>query len=92
MQALAREGMAVADALGIELDGDPIALLEHGKKVAYLHKPSMLQDVLAHRATEVDALNGGIAKIGRELGVPVPLNEAITEMIKGLEYSWTLKE
>ena len=64
MFALAQEGIAVSKALGITLDGDPIALLEYGKKVAYRHKPSMLQDVLAERATEVDALYGGIARIG----------------------------
>ncbi|MCZ7561155.1 MAG: ketopantoate reductase family protein [Burkholderiaceae bacterium] len=92
MLALAKEGIAVAEALEVELDGDPVALLEYGKKVAYLHKPSMLQDVLAHRATEVDALNGGIARIGREIGVPTPFNEAMATMIKGLEHSWTLKD
>ncbi|HJW25446.1 MAG TPA: 2-dehydropantoate 2-reductase [Rhodocyclaceae bacterium] len=91
MEALAKEGMAVAKALDITLDGDPIALLEYGKKVAYKHKPSMLQDVLAQRATEIDALNGGIARIGREVGVPTPLNEAMAVMIKGLEHSWTLE-
>ena len=92
MLALAEEGIAVSNALGVTLDGDPVALLEYGKKVAYKHKPSMLQDVLAKRATEVDALNGGIARIGKELGVPTPLNDAMTVMIKGLEFSWTLED
>lgn len=92
MAALAQEGIAVSKALGVTLDSDPLALLEHGRKVAYRHKPSMLQDVLAERPTEVDALNGGIASIGREVGVPTPLNEAMAVMIKGLEHSWTLKE
>jgi hypothetical protein len=32
----------------------------------------MLQDVEARRPTEVDYLNGGIARFGRELGVPTP--------------------
>lgn len=92
MLALAQEGIAVSKALHITLDSDPVALLEHGKNVAYRHKPSMLQDVLAQRATEVAALNGGIARIGKEVGVPTPLNEAMALMIKGLEYSWTLPE
>lgn len=92
MLALAEEGKAVAKALGVTLDGDPVALLDYGKKVAYRHKPSMLQDVLAQRATEIDALNGGIARIGKEIGVPTPLNDAMTTMIKGLEFSWTLKD
>ena len=92
MVALAEEGIAVSKALGITLDGDPVALLEYGKKVAYNHKPSMLQDVLAQRITEVDALNGGIAKIGKQVGVPTPLNDAMAVMIKGLEFSWGLKD
>jgi len=40
--------------------------------VAYGHKASMLQDVEARRLTEIDFLNGGIARFGRELGVPTP--------------------
>jgi 2-dehydropantoate 2-reductase len=85
---LVAEGTAVADALGITLDSDPDELVDHAAKVAYEHRASMLQDVLARRATEVDALNGGIVRFGSEQGVPTPLNEAIVALIKGLEYSW----
>ena len=49
----------------------------------------MLQDVEAHRPTEVDWLNGGIVRFGREHGVPTPLNEAVVALIKGMEASWT---
>ena len=48
----------------------------------------MLQDVEARRATEVDYLNGGIVRFGREHGVPTPLNEAILALVKGLERTW----
>ena len=92
MSGLAQEGIAVSKALGITLDSDPEKLIDHGREVAYNHKPSMLQDVLAQRKTEVDALNGGIAKIGNEIGIPCPLNEAVAGMIKGLEHSWTLED
>ena len=85
---LVNEGKAVADALGITLDSDPDALVDHAAEVAYEHRASMLQDVLAGRATEVDALNGGIARFGAEQGVPTPMNEAIAALIKGVEYSW----
>ena len=88
---LVDEGKAVAAAQGIVLDADPEELIDHAAKpeVAYGHKASMLQDVEAHRATEIDYLNGGIARFGRELGVPTPLNDTITALIKGLEASWT---
>ena len=49
----------------------------------------MLQNVEEKRAREVDYLNGGISRFGREHGVPTPLNDAITALIRGLEASWT---
>jgi 2-dehydropantoate 2-reductase len=82
---LVDEGKAVADAMGIVLDSDPDELVDHAAKVAYDHKASMLQDVEAGRATEVDFLNGGIVRFGRETGVPTPLNQAIAALMKGLE-------
>ena len=88
---LVDEGKAVAAAQDIELDDDPERLIDHAarKDVAYDHKASMLQDVEARRATEIDYLNGGIARFGREHGVPTPLNEAIWALVRGLEASWT---
>jgi len=90
VSALVDEGKAVATAQGIVLDADPEDLIDHAARpeVAYDHKASMLQDVEARRATEIDFLNGGIARFGQELGVPTPLNDAITRLIKGLEASW----
>jgi 2-dehydropantoate 2-reductase len=91
VSSLVDEGKAVAAAQGIVLDADPEELVDHAARpdVAYDHKASMLQDVEAHRATEIDYLNGGIARFGRELGVPTPINEAITALVKALEDSWT---
>ena len=88
---LVDEGKAVAAAQGIELDDDPERLIDHAarKDVAYDHKASMLQDVEARRPTEVDYLNGGIARFGREHGVPTPLDEAVWALVRGLEASWT---
>jgi 2-dehydropantoate 2-reductase len=86
---LIAEGVAVAGALGITLDSDPEVMIDYAAKVAYDHRASMLQDVLAHRKTEIDALNGGITRFGRERGVPTPLNEAIAVLIACVEHSWT---
>jgi 2-dehydropantoate 2-reductase len=89
--ALVDEGKAVAAAQGIELDEDPEQLIDYAARpeVAYDHKASMLQDVEARRETEIDYLNGGIVRFGREHGVPTPLNDAVTALVKGLERSWT---
>jgi 2-dehydropantoate 2-reductase len=90
VSALVDEGKAVCAAQGIELDADPEQLIDHAARpdVAYEHKASMLQDVEARRQTEIDFLNGGIVRFGREHGVPTPLNAAVTALIKGVERSW----
>jgi 2-dehydropantoate 2-reductase len=87
---LVDEGKAVADAQGITLDADPEQLIDHAAKpeVAYDHKASMLQDVLARRPTEIDWLNGGIVRFGDQHGVQTPLNRAVWALVKGLEASW----
>jgi 2-dehydropantoate 2-reductase len=90
VSGLVDEGKAVAAVQGIELDADPEELIDHAARpdVAYDHKASMLQDVEARRPTEIDYLNGGVARFGREQGIPTPLNDAVTALIKGLEASW----
>ena len=90
VSGLVDEGKAVAAAQTIVLDADPEDLIDHAAKpeVAYDHKASMLQDVEARRPTEIDYLNGGIVRFGREHGVATPLNEAIWALVKGVEASW----
>lgn len=86
---LIAEGEAVARALGIELHGNPRALVQKGASAPGKHRASMLQDVLAKRQTEVDFMNGAIVNWGEKTGVPTPLNKAVWELIKGLEHSWS---
>ncbi len=90
VSALVDEGKAVAAAQGIELDADPEELIDYAARrdVAYDHKASMLQDVEAGRQSEIDFLNGGVVRFGRETGVPTPLNLAVVALIKGMEASW----
>ena len=44
-------------------------------KAAPDNRTSMLQDVEAGRATEVDLFAGTICRLGRELGIPTPAND-----------------
>lgn len=85
---LVREGLAVVDALGIELEDDPAELVYSAAKANYRHRPSMLQDVAAHRATEIATLNGGIVRAADGAGVDVPLHRAMVDLIRGVERSW----
>jgi 2-dehydropantoate 2-reductase len=85
---LIAEGRAVADAGAIMLDGDPDALVDTAGRSNYHHRPSMLQDVTARRPTEIATLNGGIVREGAAHGVPTPLNQAVHDLIRGVEHSW----
>jgi len=49
------------------------------------HFPSMYYDVKAGKRLEIDALNGAIVRLARELNIGVPVNEAITLLIKAKE-------
>lgn len=85
---LIAEIVAVADARGISLSAD--ALLKkieaaYPNEAQGLHYPSMHQDLYNGRYTEVDYLNGQIAKYGRELGIATPNNEMLTHLIHELE-------
>jgi 2-dehydropantoate 2-reductase len=89
VERLVDEALAVCAAAGIELTRSPRDAIGEAIAEAYEHKPSMLQDVLAHRATEVDVLNGGIVAEGRRVGVPTPWHDAMVALVKGLERSWS---
>jgi len=86
---LLAETLAVCAAAGIELTRDPAESVQEAIQEAFWHKPSMLQDVLARRPTEIDVLNGGVAAQGRELDVPTPGHDAMVALVRGLESSWT---
>jgi 2-dehydropantoate 2-reductase len=88
VDALIAEALVVCDKAGIALTRHPHEAIAEAIDEAYDHQPSMLQDVLAHQETEIDALNGGIAAEGRRVGVPTPLHDCMVALVKGLERSW----
>jgi 2-dehydropantoate 2-reductase len=88
ISALLDEGRAVAEANGVAIDVDLERMIDESAVSGADHRSSTLQDVMARRPTEVDALNGAIARLGRECGVPTPLHESVAALISGLEQSW----
>ena len=44
-------------------------------------RPSMLQDVMRGRRTEIDYLNGYVVDQGRRVGVKTPFNEMIVQLV-----------
>ncbi len=85
---LIAEGEAVAQKIGIQLHGNPRDLVKKGANAPGKHRASMLQDIVAKRPSEVDFMNGAIVQWGKKVGVPTPLNQAMWELVKGLEHSW----
>jgi 2-dehydropantoate 2-reductase len=85
---LIEEAEAVCEQAGIVLSRSPREAVAEAIAEAYDHKPSMLQDVLARRPTEIDVLNGGISAEGRRVGVPTPQHDAMVALVHGLERSW----
>lgn len=51
-------------------------------------KTSMLQDVENKRKTEVDYFAGMVIEYGKKLGVPVPVNRVLYQLVKGIEGSY----
>jgi 2-dehydropantoate 2-reductase len=90
---LMAEGKAVAAAAGVELHEDPWEMNVHavrrGETLAaeghYAHVPSMLEDIRAHRATEIDFITGALVREAERVGVPVPLHEAMYRLVKARE-------
>jgi 2-dehydropantoate 2-reductase len=79
-----REAQAVGEALGVRFR---ISLEKRiaGAEAVGEHKTSMLQDVLAGRQTEIDALVGSIVELGEIVGAPTPRIKAILACVKLLE-------
>jgi 2-dehydropantoate 2-reductase len=53
------------------------------------HYPSMLEDVEAHRPTEVDLITGALVREADRHGVDVPLHRALYRLVKAKEESWS---
>ena len=76
------EVAAVSAAVKVPLASDIAEkVLRWTQEIRDIHT-SMYDDWKAGRQTEIEYLNGYVAKLGRELGIPTPLNEALTAMIK----------
>jgi 2-dehydropantoate 2-reductase len=88
MRDLALEAFRVALAVGATPDyEDPVAKVLEVARSSHGNRSSMLQDIERGRRTEVDYLNGAVVSAAERLGIPVPMNEAIYSLVKGLEAS-----
>jgi 2-dehydropantoate 2-reductase len=85
VEALIKEGVAVARANEFFLGSDFYPYCIQYIKNAGNHKPSMLQDIEAGRRTEIDYINGKIVEYGLQAGMATPYNTMIRGLVKALE-------
>lgn len=69
---------------------DPLAKVEAVCEATASNVSSMLQDVLRKKRTEIDFINGVIVRQGQELGIPVPVNSILVDLVKTIEASYDL--
>lgn len=80
-----QEVLAVAAADGVVLPEAMIDAMLHVTRTEFATtEPSMLQDVLRGRPTEVDILQGEVAERGARLGVAVPVMATLAALVRGL--------
>lgn len=83
---IADEVLALAAAEGVRTDRDSVH-----RQIAFAfenhvgHKPSMLQDLEAGRRTEIEALNGYVARRAAELSLETPLNDLLAGLVRMIE-------
>jgi 2-dehydropantoate 2-reductase len=91
------ETLNVARAKGIHPAGleDPKAAIDGSYKIAEqmsATRSSTAQDLARGKHTEIDSLNGYVARVGAQLGVPTPVNHALYTLVKLYESAFSSKQ
>lgn len=89
IEAAMREVLAIAEKMQIDLTAQDIAQMKTiAATLGEKGKTSMFQDVEAKRKTEVDYFAGTVIEYGQKLGIAVPVNTLLYNLIKGTEASY----
>jgi 2-dehydropantoate 2-reductase len=97
VEAAVYETLNVAHAKGVHPPGleDPQAAIAGSYKIAEQMsgtRSSTAQDLMRGKHTEIDSLNGFVARVGAELGVPTPVNHALYTLVKLYESEFPAKQ
>jgi len=92
MKMAVREAVEVARAKDIRLPyADPFERVLEVCRATSENVASMLQDILGERGTEIQAINGAIVREGLKLGIPTPVNLALTSLVEAIQDSYDLR-
>jgi 2-dehydropantoate 2-reductase len=97
VEAAVHETLNVARAKGIHPPGleDPQAAIAGSFKIAEQMsgtRSSTAQDLARGKHTEIDSLNGYVARLGAQLGVFTPVNHTLYTLVKLYENGFTLNK
>jgi len=81
MVEIIREVLAIGRAVGVDADIDPEARIDMARALGKF-KTSMLQDLEAGKALEIDGLLAGTLEIAAKAGVPAPYTESLFGLIR----------
>lgn len=80
---IAAETLAVAKAAGLAVDLQRVeAAFEHAFREHGDHKPSMLQDIIAGRPTEIDTINGAVVRRTEFIGLDAPTTRILADLVR----------
>ena len=85
IEALVSEAVKVAKKKGIRIEGEPMERVKAVIEATQENRCSMGQDIDYKRRTEIDAINGAVVREAVRLGISVPYNQMITDLIKVVE-------
>ncbi len=88
MEGLVSEAAEVARRKRAQVEGDPIEKVKKAAEATRENRSSMGQDFDHRRRTEIDAINGAVVREAQLLGIPVPFNQAVTDLVKAIEKSF----
>jgi 2-dehydropantoate 2-reductase len=91
--AIVREVVVLAQAEGIGLQLEPsLKAMERIATAMPAQVSSTAQDMARRKPSEIDHLNGFVARRGRELRVPVPINQTLAALVKLVEAGYERDE
>lgn len=89
MEELVKEAVAVAGAKNIRLPyNDPLGRVIEVCRATAGNISSMLQDVMNRKETEIDFINGAVAREGEAMGIQTPVNRALTSLVRAIQETY----
>lgn len=87
--SIVNEVVSVANKKNINANAENVFKLVEQDFIEHAdHMPSMMQDVLGNRMTEIDFINGAVAKEAEKLGMYVPVTKVLYQLISMIQKNY----